>query len=74
MDDKIKNWIEKKNKNLEIIQEKVNEEFQKNYTFTPAVNVDKKSSMIKRNFEQFYNDQETHKKKITEKLNIVIYI
>lgn len=70
VEEKIKKWIEKKNKNLEIIQEKLDDEYQKNCTFAPSINVDKKS-MIKRNFDQFYYDQESHKKKITEKITTV---
>lgn len=70
IDEKIKNWIDKKNRSLEVIQEKLNEDFQKVYTFTPNVG-NSKNSMIKRNFGQFLEDQENHKKKIKEKLDML---
>ena len=47
-----------------MIQEKVNEEFDKVYTFTPQTN-DKSN---KRRFEEFLNDQMNHAKRLNEKL------
>jgi glutaredoxin 2 len=70
----MKNWIERKNKNLEIIQERIDEEFQKNHTFTPQINFDKKSSVIKRNFDQFLEDQANYKKRLTDKISMVKYL
>lgn len=66
IDEKVKSWIDKKNKNLEIIQEKLNEDFQKNCTFAPSV---QKGANQKRNLNQFLEDQEQHKKKIQTKLD-----
>ena len=63
--EKIDRFLDKKSKNLEVIQEKVNEEFEKVYTFTPQINQDKN---LKRNFEQFINDQLNHVKKTNEKI------
>jgi hypothetical protein len=65
IDEKVKSWIDKKNKNLEVIQEKLNEDFQKNCTFAPSV---QKGANQKRNLNQFLEDQEQHKKKIQTKL------
>ena len=63
--EKIEKFLEKKTKNLEVIQERVNEEFEKVYTFTPQINSEKN---IRRNFEQFINDQFNHIKKMNEKI------
>lgn len=63
--DKIDKFLEKKSKNLEVIQEKVNEEFEKVYTFTPQINGEK---ALRRNFEEFISDQFNHIKKMNEKI------
>lgn len=63
--------MEKKNRSLEAIQEKVNDEFQKKYTFTPNIEKSKNQNIAKRNLGQFLEDQANHKKKIQEKLNLL---
>lgn len=62
---KIESFLEKKSRKLEVIQERVNEEFEKVYTFNPQTNNEKN---IRRNFEQFINDQINHVKKTNEKI------
>jgi len=64
--------LEKKTKNLEIIQEKINEEYKKIHTFAPNTNNNDKKN--RRNLEQFLNDQEEYQKKIASKKMDVIKI
>ena len=68
IEEKVKHWIDRKNKNLEIIQEKLKEDFDKVHTFAPNVQSKDKSN-AKRKFDQFWEDQINHKKKIKEKVD-----
>ena len=82
-DEKQKMWIERKNRNIEvknlnftfqIISERLRDEFQKNHTFAPKINSStnlQNNSYMKRNLDQFLQDQEMHIKKTQEKLNYI---
>ena len=75
MSEKIKTYLDKKEKKLKTIEEKVNQEFNKKYTFAPVINtgastINPNVSQIaakKRNLNEFLKDQENYQKKIEEK-------
>jgi len=65
---KIQNYIDKKNKNLNEIKQKKEEEFKQKYTFTPVINKKNNINNKKRNLNQFLKDQEEYQQKINEKI------
>lgn len=67
IDEKIKNFLEKKEKNIKSIEDKINEEIKKQCTFAPNTNSTSQSKQ--RNLSQFLKDQETYQKKLNEKLS-----
>ena len=62
---KLQSYLEKKNKKLETIQEKINEEKNKELTFMPN-NANKKKKL--RTFQEFITSQKEHIKKVQEKI------
>jgi hypothetical protein len=56
--------LEKKNEKLSLLQEKIDNEFLKKCTFAPNTNNKVK---IRRNFDEFYNDQKEYQKRIDKK-------
>ena len=73
--DKIKTYLEKKEKKLKTIEQKVNDEFNKKCTFAPVINTGNNTinpnvtqiASKKRNLNEFLKDQENYQKKIQEK-------
>ena len=65
---KIQNYIDKKNKNINEIKQKKEEEFKQKYTFTPIINKKNNINNKKRNLNQFLKDQEEYQQKINEKI------
>ena len=65
---KIQNYIDKKNKNINEIKQKKEEEFKQKYTFTPVINKKNNINNKKRNLNQFLKDQEEYQQKINEKI------
>lgn len=70
IDMKVGSYLSRKQKKIESIAEKMNEEFQQKYTFSPElVTVDPTSETAqRRKLDQFLNDQYTHTRKIQEKV------
>ena len=66
--DKIQNYIDRKNKNLDEIKQKKEEEFKQKYTFAPMINKKNNVNNKKRNLNQFLKDQEEYQQKINEKI------
>ena len=65
---KIQNYLDKKNKNLNEIKQKKEEEFKQKYTFAPLINKKKDLNNKKRNLNQFLKAQEEYQQKINEKI------
>ena len=65
---KIKSYIDKKNKNLNEIKQKKEEEFNQKYTFIPQINKKNNNKDKKRNLNQFLKDQEEYEQKKIEKI------
>lgn len=65
---KLQSYLEKKNKKLETIQEKINEEKNKELTFMPN-NANKKKKL--RTFQEFINSQKEHIQKVQEKILMI---
>jgi len=63
IDNKVNNYIAKKQKNLENITGKMNEEFMNKHTFSPELQNNDPRNPEKRNLDQFLNDQNNHTKK-----------
>ena len=65
--EKFQNYVDIKNKNLNIMIQKNEEEFHQKHTFIPQIN--KKYNDKKRNFNQFLKDQEEYQQKKIEKIS-----
>lgn len=69
--EKIQRDIEKKNKNLKMIEQKIYEENKYNITFIPTIN-NRGKSYPKRNLKEFLQDQENYQKKIDDKHKVLL--
>jgi hypothetical protein len=70
IDHKIKNYLSNKQKKVESIQNKINEDFMQKHTFNPELVSEPKGLAERRNFDQFLMDQNNHNKKVQDKIKI----
>ena len=71
IDNKYKGILEHKQRNLENIMEKLDDEHQRKCTFNPQIFSNKYESKQKRNINKFLDDQAFHLKKVEDKVNQV---
>ena len=72
IENKVKFYLSKKQKNLEKIDERMKEEFMQKYTFNPEIISENRenNTVNRRNWDQFLTDQETHMKRVQEKIKM----
>jgi hypothetical protein len=73
IDNKVKGYLSNKQKKLNGIADKMNEEFTQKYTFSPELITNEgksQNSLQKRKFDQFINDQYSHNKKVQDKVKM----
>ena len=74
---KIKTYLDIRSQKMKKLEQQANDEFNKNYTFTPLVNTVSSSTSTnisqiaqkKRNLNEFLQDQENYQKKVKDKMS-----